>query len=67
MEFNQAAINFVILTVVAAALLFYDLSLWLRKRTTFSEAIWGVNQWTLALAFAIGMICGHCFTVPGQP
>jgi len=65
MQFNQAAINFVILTVAASGLLFYDLSLWIRKRTTFSEAIWGVNQWTLAIAFAIGMICGHLFTVPG--
>ena len=65
MRFDQAATNFIILTVAAMCLLFYDLFLWLRRRPTFSETIWGVNQWTLALAFAIGMICGHLFTVPG--
>jgi hypothetical protein len=64
MSFDSAAANFVILMTAAFVLLFIDLSFWLRKKPTFSETIWGVNQWTLALAFGVGMVCGHCFTVP---
>jgi uncharacterized membrane protein YbhN (UPF0104 family) len=64
MSFDSAAVNFVILMTAAFVLLFIDLSFWLRRKPTFSETIWGVNQWTLALAFGVGMVCGHCFTVP---
>lgn len=67
MSFDQGAINFVILITAAFVLLFLDLAFWLKGKKTFSEAIWGVNQWTLALAFGVGMICGHCFTVPYLP
>lgn len=62
---GQDAVNFSILMGVAITLLLYDLFLWRTKRRTFSESIWGVNQVTLAVAFALGLICGHLLTVPG--
>ena len=62
---GQDAVNFSILMGVAITLLLYDLVLWRTKRRTFRESIWGVNQVTLAVAFALGLICGHLLTVPG--
>lgn len=62
---GQDAVNFVILMVAAFTLLFVDLWLWRTKRRTFSETIWGTNQVTLAIAFALGVIIGHLLTVPG--
>lgn len=67
MGFDTAAVNFVILMVVAFTLLFYDLWLWRSKHTTFSETLWGVNRVTLALAFGLGVVLGHILTVPGLP
>lgn len=64
MTFNRAAQNFVILMTVAFALLIVDLIKWQSGQQTWSEAIWEVNQKTLAVAFGVGMVCGHCFTVP---
>jgi hypothetical protein len=62
---GQDAVNFSILMGVAITLLLYDLFLWRTKRRTFSESIWGVNQVTLAVAFALGVVIGHLLTVPG--
>jgi hypothetical protein len=62
---GQDAVNFSILMGVAITLLLYDMFLWRTKRRTFSESVWGVNQVTLAVAFALGLICGHLLTVPG--
>jgi hypothetical protein len=64
MTFSQAAKNFVILITVAIVLLLVDLFKWQSGQQTWSEAIWEVNQVTLAVAFGVGMVCGHCFTVP---
>lgn len=61
---GQDAVNFIILMVFCFGLLFLDLGLWLRGRKTFSETIWGVNQATLAVAFALGVLVGHLLTVP---
>lgn len=36
----------------------------MQGRKTFSDTIWAVNQRTLAVAFAAGLICGHLFTAP---
>jgi len=63
-QFNLKARNFIILMVVALMLLICDLFLLLGGQPTFSESIWEVNQHTLALAFGVGMVCGHLFTVP---
>lgn len=63
-QFYRKAINFTILIVAAIALLLYDAYLILNGYPTFSETIWDINQRSLALAFGVGMICGHCFTVP---
>ena len=63
-EFNKKAINFLVLITVAIVLLFVDLALWINGRPTWSETIWGVNQVTIALAFGVGVVVGHCFTVP---
>lgn len=63
-NFDAKARNFVILIVAAFVLLFLDLFLWLNKMETFSETIWGVNQVTVSLAFGVGVVCGHLFTVP---
>ncbi len=63
-NFDAKARNFVILMAAAFVLLFLDLFLWLNKMETFSETIWGVNQVTISLAFGVGVVCGHLFTVP---
>lgn len=67
MTFSRAAWNFVILMTVAFVLLIVDLVKWQSGKQTWSEAIWEVNQKTLAFAFGVGMVCGHCFTVPMFP
>lgn len=64
MTFSRAAQNFVVLMTVAFVLLIVDLFKWQSGQQTWSEAIWEVNQKTLAVAFGTGMVCGHCFTVP---
>jgi hypothetical protein len=63
-QFNLKARNFTILITAAIILLLFDLHFWTSGQPTFSESIWEVNQHTLALAFGVGMVCGHCFTVP---
>ena len=63
-NFDAKARNFVILMAAAFVLLFLDLFLWLNEMETFSETIWGVNQVTVSLAFGVGVVCGHLFTVP---
>jgi vancomycin permeability regulator SanA len=67
MTFSRAAWNFVILMTVAFVLLIVDLVKWQSGQQTWSEAIWEVNQHSLAVAFGTGMVCGHCFTVPMFP
>ena len=63
-QFQQKGRNFIILMIAAISLLLMDLYFFTNGQTTFSESIWGVNQVTLALAFGVGVVCGHCFTVP---
>lgn len=65
MNFDSSALHFVILMTAAALLLFADLFLWLRGKQTFSQTVWKINQFTLALAFTAGVIAGHLFSVPG--
>lgn len=62
--FYKKAINFVILLTAAFVLLFIDIYLILSGEPTFSETIWSINQKTLALAFGVGVVCGHLFSVP---
>jgi hypothetical protein len=64
MTFTNAARNFTFLMVVAFVLLIVDLYKWQTGGQTWSEAIWAVNQKTLAFSFGVGAVCGHCFTVP---
>lgn len=66
MTFSKAARNFTILVAIAMILLVADLAMWLSGGITWSESIWEVNQHTLAVAFGVGMVCGHLFTVPRQ-
>lgn len=61
---GQDALNFVLLMIFSFGLLFVDLGLWMSGRKTFSETIWRVNQVTLAVAFALGVVVGHLLTVP---
>jgi len=63
-EFNKKAINFLILITAAIILLLADFVLWVSGNPTWSETIWEINQATLALAFGVGVVVGHCFTVP---
>lgn len=65
MSFSKAARNFTILIAIAFALLIADLIKWQTGGMTWSESIWTINQRTLAVAFGVGMVCGHLFTVPG--
>ena len=64
MTFSTAAKNFVVLITVAIVLLLVDLIKWQSGGTTWSEAIWEVNQHSLSFALGVGVVLGHCFTVP---
>lgn len=64
MTFSTAAKNFVALITVAIVLLLVDLFKWQSGEMTWSESIWEVNQHSLGLALGIGIVVGHCFTVP---
>ncbi len=64
MTFSTAAKNFVVLITVAIVLLIVDLIKWQSGGTTWSEAIWEVNQHSLSFALGVGIVLGHCFTVP---
>ena len=64
MTFSTAAKNFVFLITVAIALLLVDLVKWQSGGVTWSEAIWEVNQHSLGFALGVGVVLGHCFTVP---
>jgi len=64
MTFSRAARNFTVLIAVAFTLLIVDLIKWQTGGMTWSESIWEINQETLALSFGVGLVCGHCFTVP---
>ena len=64
MTFNAAAKNFIFLITIAFVLLIVDLFKWQSGGTTWSEAIWEVNQHSLGFALGIGVVLGHCFTVP---
>jgi hypothetical protein len=64
MTFSAAAKNFVFLITVAIVLLLVDLFKWQSGGVTWSEAIWEVNQHSLGFALGIGVVLGHCFTVP---
>jgi len=64
MTFSTAAKNFVVLITVAIVLLIVDLVKWQSGGVTWSESIWEVNQHSLGFALGIGVVLGHCFTVP---
>ena len=64
MTFSTAAKNFVFLITIAIVLLLVDLFKWQSGGVTWSEAIWEVNQHSLGFALGIGVVLGHCFTVP---
>ena len=64
MTFNAAAKNFIVLITVAIVLLLVDLVKWQMGEMTWSEAIWEVNQHSLGFALGVGVVLGHCFTVP---
>lgn len=64
MTFSTAAKNFVFLITVAIVLLLVDLIKWQSGGVTWSEAIWEVNQHSLGFALGVGIVLGHCFTVP---
>jgi hypothetical protein len=64
MTFSAAAKNFVFLITVAIVLLIVDLIKWQSGNVTWSEAIWEVNQHSLSFALGVGIVLGHCFTVP---
>jgi len=64
MTFNNAAKNFIALMAVASLILFVDLVKWQMGEMTWSEAIWEVNQYSLGCSLGVGIVLGHCFTVP---
>jgi glycerol-3-phosphate acyltransferase PlsY len=64
MSFSTAAKNFIVLMVIAFVLLIVDLVKWQTGGMTWSESIWEVNQHSLGFALGIGVVLGHCFTVP---
>ena len=64
MKFNTAATNFTVLITAAIVLLLVDLIKWQSGQMTWSESIWEVNQHSLGFAVGMGVVLGHCFTVP---
>jgi len=64
MTFNNAAKNFIALMATASLILLVDLIKWQMGEMTWSEAIWEVNQHSLSFALGVGIVLGHCFTVP---
>ena len=64
MSFSTAAKNFIVLMAIAFTLLIVDLVKWQTGGMTWSESIWEVNQHSLGFALGIGVVLGHCFTVP---
>ena len=64
MTFSTAAKNFIALMTVASLILLVDLIKWQMGEMTWSEAIWEVNQHSLGFALGVGVVLGHCFTVP---
>ena len=64
MTFKKSGINFIILITFAFVLLGIDAYFFANGQETFSETIWYINQKTLAIAFGVGIVCGHLFTVP---
>jgi hypothetical protein len=67
MTFNAAAKNFIFLITASIVLLLIDLVKWQTGQMTWSESIWQVNQHSLSFALGIGIVLGHCFTVPRGP
>jgi len=67
MTFNAAAKNFIFLITASIVLLLIDLVKWQTGQMTWSESIWEVNQHSLSFALGIGIVIGHCFTVPRGP
>jgi hypothetical protein len=67
MTFNAAAKNFIFLITASIVLLLIDLVKWQTGQMTWSESIWEVNQHSLSFALGIGIVLGHCFTVPRGP
>lgn len=67
MTFNAAAKNFIFLITASIVLLLIDLVKWQAGQMTWSESIWEVNQHSLSFALGIGIVLGHCFTVPRGP
>lgn len=58
------ALNFTVLFSFGMAVGLFDGLLFMTKRKTISERVWGINQKTLAFAFIFGLLAGHFFTVP---
>jgi len=64
MKFRRAGLNLILILAFAILTLAGDLYLFMTGQPTISEAIWTINQHTLAVAFGVGAVCGHLFTVP---
>lgn len=61
---TDTALLFIALIAFSLITGLIDFLLWMQGSRTISQIVWGCNQWTLALAFASGVIAGHLFTVP---
>lgn len=64
MKFHRAGLNLIVILAICLIGLFGDLYLFALGEPTISEAIWTVNQHSLAVAVGLGVIIGHLFTVP---
>jgi hypothetical protein len=63
-NWGNSAKSFIILMTAFLSLLGFDLYLYTSGQPTFSESIWDVNQFSLAVALICGTLIGHFFTVP---
>ncbi|CAB5194711.1 hypothetical protein UFOVP178_27 [uncultured Caudovirales phage] len=64
MKFKQAGLSLILILAFSILTLAGDLYLFMAGLPTISELIWSINQRSLAVAFGVGAVCGHLFTVP---
>lgn len=63
-KWGNSANAFILLITTFLGLLGVDLYFYTSGQPTFSESIWDVNQFSLAVALICGTLIGHIFTVP---
>lgn len=64
MNFKRSAYVLILLIILCLVGFLFDLWLFLSGYTTFSEAIWDVNRFSLFPIVLLSIIVGHLATTP---